>query len=58
MTINPIAMGMDVVPLVMLAIPWTNDGAKYPNPIPTAMARNIQSVRKRSRNESLSVNEG
>jgi hypothetical protein len=52
MRMSPMAIGIDVVPNerpVIIAGTW---GAKYPIPIPAAMARKIQSVRYRSRKES------
>ena len=49
------AMGMEVVPIESPVIINGTAGIKYPMAIPTAMARKIQSVRYRSRNESCFV---
>ena len=46
------AIGIDVVPTERPVISVGTAGEKYPIAIPTAIARKIQSVRYRSRNES------
>ena len=55
MRISPMAIGIDVVPTERLVISAGTAGEKYPMAIPAAMARKIQSVRYRSRNESFFV---
>ena len=47
--INPIANGMLVVPLENECIKPLLEGMKYPIETPLAIARNIQSVKKRSK---------
>src|SRR5918997_202755 len=51
--IRPAAMGREVVPTVKDSVKSATPGQKYPKPTPTAMARNIQSVRNRSRRDNL-----
>jgi hypothetical protein len=53
MTISPMAMGMFVVPAWKRFTKAAEPGTKWPTPTPAAIARNIQSVRKRSRKESF-----
>src|SRR5208283_2350401 len=53
MRIRPIAMGMDVVPTLIRSKAAFTPGKIAPIATPAAIARKIQSVRKRSRNESL-----
>jgi hypothetical protein len=48
--IRPIANGILVVPAVNVLVLFDILGKKYPNPMPTTMARKIQSVKKRSKN--------
>jgi hypothetical protein len=49
--IRPIAMGILVVPILNLSQKAGILGKRYPIPIPTAIDRKIQSVRKRSKND-------
>jgi hypothetical protein len=52
--IKPIAMGIFVDPTDTALLKFsTAVGKKYPIPTPTAMARNIHNVKKRSKVESL-----
>ena len=53
MRISPIAIGIFVVPLWKRFTKAPVDGTKCPTATPIAIARKIQSVRKRSRNESF-----
>lgn len=53
MRMSPTAIGTEVVPTLARSSIGTNPGTKYPSPTPTAIATKIQSVRNRSRNESL-----
>ena len=55
MRMSPTAMGTLVVPAWNWLMNFSVPGMKYPTPTPIAIARNIQSVRNRSRNESLPV---
>ena len=43
--INPMAIGIDVVPMESPVIAVGTAGKKYPNAIPRAMAKNIHRVR-------------
>src|ERR1022692_3156836 len=52
--INPTAIGTDVVPTLSRFKVAGTPGTKTPRITPTKMARKIQSVRNRSRNESFS----
>ena len=52
-TINPIAIGMLVVPEDILFQNPATEGNNQPENTPRNMARNIQRVRKRSKNLSL-----
>jgi hypothetical protein len=49
---RPTAMGREVVPTVKDSVKSATLGQRYPIPTPTAMARNIQTVRKRSRRDN------
>jgi hypothetical protein len=53
MMMSPMAMGMLVVPDWKLLTNVAEPGTKCPIPTPAAIARKIQSVRKRSRKESF-----
>jgi hypothetical protein len=53
MMISPMAMGILVVPLWKRLTKAAEPGTKCAAATPTAMARKIQRVRKRSRKESL-----
>ena len=46
-------MGIDVVPTLIAFKAVVNLGTRYPTAIPMPMARNIQSVRYRSRKDSF-----
>ena len=52
MRINPIAIGIEVVPTERPVMNAGAAGAKYPIAIPMIIARNIQRVRYVSRNDS------
>jgi hypothetical protein len=51
--ISPIARGIFVEPLENEFIKEDEEGIKYPIPTPSAIARNIQRVRYRSKNPSF-----
>jgi hypothetical protein len=51
--ISPMARGIFVEPLEKELIKEEEEGIKYPIPTPIAMARNIHSVRKRSKKPSF-----
>jgi hypothetical protein len=53
MMMSPMAIGMFVVPVWKRLTKSAVDGTKCPMATPIAIARKIQSVRKRSRNESF-----
>jgi hypothetical protein len=53
MMINPIAMGIFVVPIWKRLTKPAVEGMKWPMATPIAIARKIQRVRKRSKNESF-----
>ena len=53
MMMRPMAIGMFVVPVWNRLTKPAVDGTKCPMATPIAIARKIQSVRKRSRNESF-----
>jgi hypothetical protein len=51
--IRPTAMGTEVVPTVKDSVKSATPGQRYLIPTPSAMARNIQSVRNRSKRDNL-----
>ena len=55
--IRPMAIGMLVVPTWNRSMNAGTPDAKYPSPTPVAMARKIQAVRYRSRNDRFLTRE-
>jgi len=49
------AIGIEVVPTWNLVMNFTSPGDKYPEPTPSAIAKNIHRVRNLSKKESLAV---
>src|SRR5665647_1133389 len=55
MTISPMAIGHDIVPVLIPPRDVARFGNRYPPPIPIAMAINIHRVKNLSKNDNFSL---